>query len=133
MRISDWSSDVCSSDLADCNRYDSLRGFHAAALDDAGPDRARAQGHGWRLRRGGDDRSATQAHDNGDPDRPAAYRNDAPSRSLGSIPDDSNYAAGGAGPGHLRLLRNPPPRKSVTLAAKRSVFACPETEEPRGG
>src|SRR3546814_20312672 len=129
MRISDWSSDVCSSDLADCNRYDSLRGFHAAALDDAGPDRARAQGHGWRLRRGGDDRSATQAHDNGDPDRPAACRNDAPSRRLGALPDDRSSAAGGDGPGYLRQIGRAPFRERVCQYVSISVVPVSLTKK----
>src|SRR3546814_8849528 len=86
---------------------------------------ARAQGHGWRLRRGGDDRSATQAHDNGDPDRPAACRNDAPSRSLGALPDDSSSAAGGEGPGYLRLRRHTHQRRAGALAAQRIVSAGP--------
>src|SRR3546814_9905641 len=40
MRISDWSSDVCSSDLDDGGNLPALAGTRAVAKEESGPERA---------------------------------------------------------------------------------------------
>ena len=100
--------------VANCARYDTCETSvqrHEMMTPCAGsasrawhpPHAQSARGPRGRVRRGGHHRRAAPAHRGGEPDRPAARRDRAPSCRLDPLPDERSQAAGDQGHRRVRV------------------------------